>query len=99
MNEAIVYGASDDLIEIEGSLREEFNANGDDDRNLFAFDNGVVLEVRYDDDGCWRVTPLRRPDLVDIEPAGDPDSDNYSDRATIRGGVLWVVHGGRWATV
>lgn len=95
----LVYGASDDLIEVEGTIREEFTANADGERDLLAFSNGVVLEVRYDDDGCWRITPLRHPDLVSIEPAGDPDSDNYSDRATIKGGALWVVHGDEWATV
>lgn len=92
-----IYGASDDLIEVEGDVREEFPYINDEDGDLFAFSNGVVLRVRYTSDGLWRIDKLASGDKVAIDSAGDPESDNYSDRATIDDDVFWVVQGGPWA--
>ncbi len=55
MSEVIVYGASDDLIEVEGAIREEFTANRDGEANLLAFSDGTLLEVTYTDAGIWRI--------------------------------------------
>lgn len=81
----IVYGASDDLIEVECPLfNEEFSAtstapNGD----LLAFSNGSVLRIRYDASGIWRITPVVDPESYwSIKHAPEGDEDNYSDEAT-----------------
>jgi hypothetical protein len=50
-----IYGASDDLIEVEGSIEEEFNVDSDRPHHL-AFPEGSVLKVVYDEDGIWRIT-------------------------------------------
>ena len=91
MTMTTVYGASDDLIEIEGALREEFPATADVEHDLLTFSNGVVIGVRYDDEGIWRITPIAGADKVTIWqcPADDPH-DRYSDRAEIEG-AAWVV--------
>ncbi len=90
-----VYGASDDLIEVEGDIREEFPATGEDD--LLALSNGVVLHVTYTDHGIWRIAPLAGGSRVTIDFAPTDDEDNYTDRATITERVSWVVHGTGWA--
>lgn len=97
-----VYGASDDLIEVEGDIREEFTAN--DDLNYIACSDGTVLSITYDQDGFWRIRCLwawPRSDgspAVTIEDGRDPDTD-YSDRATVHGDIKWVVHGTRYERV
>lgn len=54
MSRIIFYGASDDLIEIEGDVREEFTAYEPDPDSVLAISDGTLLGVEYDDDGVWR---------------------------------------------
>lgn len=89
-----VCGASDDLIEVEGDIDEEFPAPGDD--AILGFSNGVVLRVLYDDDGIWRITPLAHSELVKITYADTHDEDKYTDVATMAS-AEWVVCGVYWA--
>lgn len=92
-----VYGASDDLIEVEGDITEEFPYRDDNDDNLLAFSNGTVLRIRFDAAGVWRISPVMvGAGLVDIVQAPEGDEDNYSDRATVTG-AAWVGHGIGWA--
>jgi hypothetical protein len=92
MVEVAVYGASDDLVEIEGDLNEEFNLAYDSEAMLLAFGDGTVLYVRYDNNGVWRITQ-RESGTAAFEKAEAPpdDEDNYSDRVTLRGDLRWVV--------
>lgn len=61
-NETIVYGASDDLIEVVGNVREELYANYDE---VTVFRVGVwKFESRYTNEGTWVF------DVVD-HPSGD----------------------------
>lgn len=96
----IVYGASDDLIEIDGAIREEFNPN--DEPSYLGFSNGVVLKVTYDNEGIWRIQPRANHHLVTIDfaigdeaPRREDGSSGYSDRATMED-VSWVVFGDRF---
>ena len=94
-----VYGASDDLIEIEGDIREEFDVTGDaDDGLMLGFSDGTVLSVRYANDGNWRISVAAKgTSEVQHVPAGSnglPENDeDYSDRATLDGDIAWVVCG------
>lgn len=87
-----IYGASDDLIEIEGDIREEFTPPYDEEA-LLAFSDGTVLRMRYSDSGVWRIAPVISPGELTIVQAPEDDEDNYSDRATINAPMLWVVMG------
>lgn len=92
MSTVTVYGASDDLIEIEGDLNEEFNPDSDDQGTWLIFGDGTVLDIRYDDFGVWRIT---RPhsgtaEMVKDEDPGN-DEDRYSDRVTLTGDLRWVI--------
>ena len=91
-----IYGASDDLIEIEGDIDEEWTAlqMDDGDGAYVALSNGVVVTIRYTDEGVWRVAPSAGDkSLVSVEFADGPDDDNYSDRATVAGTIEWAVCG------
>lgn len=92
-----VYGSSDDLIEIEGNIREEFYS--DDEGNLLAFSDGTVLRIIYSDEGVWRISLVtaNSDSECSIEPAPEDDEDNYSDVATINNTIKWVVCGNKIA--
>lgn len=89
-----VFGASDDLIELEGSIREEFSPSDADEPTYLAFSDGTVLSVLYAKDGCWRVNrvAIGTAQYEKVEAKGD-DSPDYSDRATLTGDLRWVVLG------
>lgn len=91
MSQVVIFGASDDLVEIEGSLREEFNVNSDESVVL-VFGDGTVLTVRYDMMGVWRIqqTAAGTADFFMDEDPGD-DEERYSDRVTLTGDLRWVV--------
>ena len=91
-----IYGASDDLIEIEGDIREEFNPSSDD-RNALAFSDGTILSIVYDDNGMWRIAPIAVGSAVyEMVQGTDPD-DDYSDHAWLTGDIEWVVYGTQFA--
>lgn len=92
-NTTTITGASDDLIELEGMIREEFNPRSDV-RNLLAFSDGTLLEVVYDDNGIWRVTRLTAGTCEFSLVPGDVVEDT-NDVATLTGDVRWCVLGER----
>lgn len=90
-----IYGASDDLIEVEGDVREEFTTMATDGA-LVGTSNGALLRVRYTDAGTWRIQPVAGAELADIKQCAEDDEDNYSDVATVGGDVSWVLFGSAW---
>jgi len=97
-----IYGASDDLIEVEGDIREEFTYRAspiteDGAGDLLAFSDGTILRVAYTAEGVWRITPVVRGNAdLNVDAAPEDDEDNYSDRATLSGlssPMTWVVQG------
>lgn len=100
MTDLYIYGSSDDLVEVEGAINEEFGYRNtaDDKGDLLAFSDGTVVRIRYDDNGVWRITPVARGTAeLTIEQAPEDDEKQYTDRATLAGDVRWVVHGDGWA--
>jgi hypothetical protein len=96
MTDLIIYGASDDLIEVEGALRDELNPPYDKPAIVTVkVDDEVYvrLHVEYDPDGTgeWRIQPTAPGDLVTIVPArGEDDGQRdehgcpgYSDKAVL----------------
>jgi len=86
-----IYGASDDLIEIEGDLQEEFSCYmPEGEKRFLAISDGTLLEVQYD--GNWRFHILKRGsgEVIIIPP--DESKDEYSDIVTIKGEARpWVA--------
>ena len=97
MNEVRIFGSSDDLIEVDGDIREEF-AYADNEyvpgHNGLVFSTGTILRVHYGDgdEGIWRITPIAKGTAeIEVDPGTDEDND-YSDIVTITGDIKWVVH-------
>ena len=92
-----VYGSSDDLIEIDGDISEEFVYRGD---GFLAFSDGTLLAVEYSDTGMWRFGPLNHGTAVySNDPATEDEGHrpnylpSYSDVVTLQGDFMWVVYG------
>lgn len=93
----VVYGSSDDLIEVEGILDDEFYYATYGEEFLL-FDEGTVLAIQYTDEGIWRLRVARAGTAtVSIERCeSDGSDDDYSDRASITG-VKSVKHLQEWS--
>lgn len=97
MDTIVIYGASDDLIEIESSSfpNEELNPLGrvSWEGMFVAVSDGSIFRVRYDEDGIWRFTPLMLGSATVTIDQG-LDDKRHSDRVTLTGDDLrWVVLG------
>jgi hypothetical protein len=91
-----VYGGSDDLLEVEGDIREEFD-HADQAGRWVACSDGTLLRVT-EDEGIWRVSV--DAGTAQIVPArGEDEGDDedgcpgYSEKAIVTGDVRWVVVG------
>jgi putative component of toxin-antitoxin plasmid stabilization module len=92
-----IYGASDDLIEVDGDIREEFTyLDRGNDGDLLACSDGTILRIEFGE--VWRITPVVHGSAaLTIAQAPENDDKNYTDRATLTGDIVWVVQGIAWA--
>lgn len=92
-----LYGASDDLIEIEGAINDEFSSFRDDKEMLLAISDGTLLRILYSHRGVWRfeLVSLGAESTYKNIPAPEDDEDNYSDVVTIESNrsLVWVTLG------
>ena len=99
MSTLVVTGYSDDLIEIDGDIREEFpyQGNDEDQGDLLAFSDGTILRIVFG--GPWRISlvVLGTDTTFTLVQAPEDDDEVYSDKATLSGDISWVVHGIGWA--
>ena len=87
----MITGASDDLIEIEGELCEEFNSYRCEGENgRIACSDGTLMKVEYDEDGIWRFTALFKGDLYDRKVEGDIEKDT-PDEVYFKPGLKWIA--------
>lgn len=97
MGQVKLFGYSDDLIEVEGDIEEEFSWSADSDATrLIVVSDGHVFRVRYDEDGIWRfsVAASGTSSMTKVEGI---DDDTYSDVITLEGDDLdWVVFDDRF---
>ncbi len=100
-----IFGASDDLIELEGDVKGEVSAFGTDDADhgvLVVCSDGTVTEVKYGKNGkaIWEIKVLEKGQLFDrIEPGTDEDADPYSDQVFLREGLKWAYVAKDWERV
>jgi len=91
-----MYGASDDLVELEGGINDELGAY--DVVSNFVLSDGTRGTIEYTKDGVWRINILEHGDVrVNIiHPTRDEiDNDtNYTDRATFTGNIDWIIFDG-----
>jgi len=92
-----IYGASDDLIEIQGDLSEEFS--GGEKPCLLIFSDGTVLTIKYGKEhlAVWAITLVTQGKLFSkISHCTDEDAERYSDTAHLQDGLEWVYFVREW---
>ena len=100
MDDLIIYGCSDDLIETTGLMSEELDPPyGKPALVTVTVDDAIhaqlVVEYDPDDTGEWRIQPTSLGSIVRIVPARGEDEGNdkhgcpgYSDKALIDMGAI-----------
>jgi len=103
MGKTKIYGASDDLIEIEGEINDEHQANSGDQFN-FSISDGTKGYIAYSDAGEWKIVIHYEGTLFNskILSVGDDEKhtipeaiglSSYSDILVMESGVQWVKIG------
>lgn len=97
MRTLVLYGASDDLIEIAGDFEEEIGwYSRDEERAYLAVCDGSLFSVQYDKDGIWRFNLVRSGAASVAKVDGIVDDDErYTDRVTLTWDkpFTWVLLG------
>ena len=70
-----IYGASDDLIEIDGDISFETSEHSDDETKTLSFSDGTKVSIKYGDEGVWNVDLVKQGDKLQkaIKHYGAPD--------------------------
>lgn len=94
-----IYGASDDLIEIEGDLTGEFTPPETVEVTAIGISDGTLLTIEYTRSGTWDIVLVKQGrSVVVIHKNAGPDSDEYSDVAELSGDekIVWVALADSW---
>lgn len=86
-----VRGHSDDIIFVEGDIREEFG-RFDSDGDYLAFSDGTLLHAIYDNEGIWRLKVIFKGVLYDEKIEGNVEEDTF-DIVCLKDGIKWCVIG------
>lgn len=92
-----VYGASDDLIELEGEISEELS--GGEKPALLFFSDGTILTIKYGKEhlAVWEITLIEQGELFGmLDFCTDEDAERYSDTARFKDGLKWVYFFREW---
>lgn len=93
MSEVTIYGASDDLIDVEGDCPGCDEYNAEDATFVVQCTTGTArVRVRYTDDGVWAIECSQVDETIPLPPVS-LTSETYSARAVI-GDVKLVVRDG-----
>lgn len=85
----LIYGASDDLIEVTGDVEGELCS----DNSVLFLSDGTILAVKYGKENLavWEIRLIEKGALfMNIVPCFDEDADRYSDVAHFVDGIKWV---------
>ncbi len=99
-----IYGASDDLIEIEGAISDEVNIYLKDNEKVnFSASDGTNGKISYDNEGNWQIEIIDTGTklIAKIDAVGDDASHigdaagctSYSDVLILKEGIEWVKIG------
>lgn len=85
-----IYGASDDLIECEGAISEEWNVY---EPAIVTCSDGTMLYVAYAEknEAFWRITRMQEGSAEYTHVAGTDEDADYSDKVTLTGDIEWVT--------
>ncbi len=74
-----IYGASDDLVELEGDVSEELSPNYEKPLYLL-FSTGTQVKIEYADDGVWRTEVVDEGGAnCTVKPGQSDDSEEEMD--------------------
>lgn len=93
-----VYGASDDLVEVEGDVRGEIDKyNTSEEKPVrLAFSDGTILAWWYNDDGLWKVKVEAKGTLLDrVEVCLEETGAGHSDVVHFRDGLTQATYRGK----
>lgn len=92
MAKITITGYSDDNIEIDGDISEEWGFYPDNatDSCWIAVSDGTLLRINYDADGIWRVNPVIYGSASYSKVEGSVSNDTF-DVVTLEGHILWVA--------
>lgn len=82
-----ISGYSDDIVEVDGDLIEEFAYFGDP--ALIACSDGTLLRIDLDTEGVWRLTQVAGGSASYQHTPGTEDG---TDRVVLDGDIRWVVY-------
>lgn len=85
-----IYGASDNLVEVEGDVCGEVSDFSEEDGVVIVVDDGTIARVRYSIriPGVWSIDVLRKGTLFDrLDICTDEDEVPYSDQLFLRDGA------------
>lgn len=95
-----IYGASDDLVEVEGDVNGCNEYGSFDKATYIHLSTGDVFKAEYTDEGVWKVDRFRNGKKklsIAKEPHADGDDpDPYTDTVTITGDIKWVDVWSNW---
>lgn len=88
-----IYGAGDDLVEVEGDITEEFVYRQEgEEPGFIGCSDGTIMTIEYGAGGIWRINRLREGTAKFSKVEG-LDDDDHSDRVTLEGDIGWVIFG------
>lgn len=96
-NSIRIYGASDDIVGVEGTISDEFYADNEDPTYL-AFSDGTVLSVEYSSRGIWRINRIAAGSATYTKVESKGTDLDYTDVVTLTGNLQWVLAGSRFRT-
>ena len=93
-----IYGASDDLVIVEGDINGEFSLPYEEDDLIIALSSGHLFKISFG--YCWKITTLHgRAKMINaIGPDVDERRDGtpgYSDVASVHEDIKWILVSGR----
>jgi len=90
-----ITGYSDDNVEVDGAIREEYGAydRGADKPVLVAVSDGTLLRVWYDNDGLWRISVVANGTARLTKTEGSITEDRFDEVLLEGSEFLWVSFG------
>jgi hypothetical protein len=92
-----VYGASDDLIEIEGSIKDEIGCY--DEIVTIKFSDGTKATIKYCKEhnneiiGVWEIKVIEKgTSFIELQECFDEDAEIYSDVLVLDDKVRFYKH-------
>lgn len=86
----MLTGHSDDVIELEGDLFDEFYPGYEDQKGTIGLSDGSLIHYEYDSDGIWRFKPIVKGNLFDRIELGSVSEDTF-DVVHFKDGLTWAI--------